>query len=127
MLRRVAGHSCLQSQKLCSVEMMLQLHMGQCAFCKNVRMQMEKRACFLPGDPRPPPTHMHSQSAGSPLLRWVGAEESSLKDGEIFNDLSELTRFEAKGEKERGKDPKTSERGVFSKILSAPRLCVISC
>ena len=52
----------------------------------------------------------------------VGAEESSVKDGEIFNDLSELTRFEAKGEKERGKDPKTSERGVFSKILSAPRL-----
>ena len=86
---------------------------------------MEKRACFLPSDPRPPPTC--SQSAGSPLLRWVGAEESSLKDGEIFNDLSELTRFEAKGEKERGKDPKTSERGVFSKILSAPRLCVISC
>ena len=69
---------------------------------------------------------MHSQSAGSPLLRWVGAEESSVKDGEIFNDLSELTRFEAKGEKERGKDPKTSERGVFSKILSAPRLCVLS-
>ena len=33
--------------------------------------------------------------------RWVGAEESSVKDGEIFNDLSELTRFEAKHGKER--------------------------
>ena len=96
---------------------MLQLHVGHCAVCKNVRMQMEKRACFLPGDPRPPPTHMHSQSAGSPLLRWVGAEESSLKDGEIFNDLSELTRFEAKGEKERGKDPKTSEGSFLKSCL----------
>ena len=38
----------------------------------------------------------------------MGAEESSVKDGEIFNDLSELTRFEAEGGKGRegGKDPK---------------------
>ena len=61
---------------------------------------------LLSPSPRPPPTV--SQPVFHFFIVAVGAEESSVKDGEIFNDLSELTRFEAKHGKERegGKDPK---------------------
>ena len=50
------------------------------------------------------PTH-HPYTVSPFFIVAVGAEESSVKDGEIFNDLSELTRFEAegKGGRERGR------------------------
>ena len=68
---------------------------------------MEERGCFLP-------LHAHhpvSQPVFHFFIVAVGAEESSVKDGEIFNDLSELTRFEAKGKglkggRDGGKNPK---------------------
>ena len=52
----------------------------------------------------------------------VGAEESSVKDGEIFNDLSELTRFEAKGESE-GQGPENFG-GCFVKSCRFLWLCI---
>ena len=64
---------------------------------------------LLSPSPRPPPTV--SQQVFHFFIVAVGAEESSVKDGEIFNDLSELTRFEGKGkggrEGEREREART--------------------